>query len=59
VQDCEIIKVPFTLPAKLYKGPSDPKQLTAFGDRTPQKGAFVKERMLTLLRERLHPTAYP
>jgi hypothetical protein len=52
------MKVPFTLPAKLYKGPSDPKQLTAFGDRTPQNSAFVKERMLTLLRERLHPTAY-
>ncbi|GAQ86527.1 hypothetical protein KFL_002940130 [Klebsormidium nitens] len=55
----EEIKVPFQLPGNLHRKYKTPQQMTHEGTtRTPKNEAFVRARMLELLRERLHPTAY-
>ncbi|GAQ92284.1 hypothetical protein KFL_009660020 [Klebsormidium nitens] len=59
LEACEEIKLPFQLPKNMHRGFRTPQHMTREGTgRTPQNGAFVRARMLQLLRERLHPTAY-
>ncbi|GAQ91659.1 hypothetical protein KFL_008280010, partial [Klebsormidium nitens] len=53
------VKVPFQLPERLHEKFKNPRDMSERGtERSSKNEEFVKARMLTLLRERLHPTAY-
>ncbi|GAQ91665.1 hypothetical protein KFL_008290035 [Klebsormidium nitens] len=55
----EEVKLPFEVPKRLHERFQNPRVMSERGtERSSQNDEFVKARMLTLLRERLHPSAY-
>jgi hypothetical protein len=57
----QVIKLPCVVPAGLpraLRALQGPRALTALGAQGERYTDFVRERMLVLLREKLHPTAY-
>jgi hypothetical protein len=59
LQAREEVKLPFQVPEKLHLGYKNPRQMSEGGtERRSTNNEFIKARMLALLRERLHPTAY-
>ncbi|GAQ92245.1 hypothetical protein KFL_009560010, partial [Klebsormidium nitens] len=55
----EEVKVPFQLPERLHERYKNPRDMSERGtERSSKNEEFVKARMLALLRERLHRTAY-
>ncbi|GAQ91961.1 hypothetical protein KFL_008920010, partial [Klebsormidium nitens] len=55
----EEVKLPFEVPERLHERFRNPRVMSARGtERSSTNDEFVKTRMLALLRERLHPSAY-
>jgi hypothetical protein len=59
LQAREEVKLPFEVPKRLHERFQNPRVMSERGtERSSKNDEFVKSRMLTLLRERLHPSAY-
>ncbi|GAQ93134.1 hypothetical protein KFL_013180020 [Klebsormidium nitens] len=55
----EEVKLPFEVPERLHERFQNPRVMSERGtERSSKNEEFVKARMLALLRERLHPSAY-